>query len=142
MKSLARITQLGVACCAFVALSAAAVADSVKVAADLKPTVATSKATGKLNGTFDTQTRELSYKVEYSGLSGPAMAAHFHGPAEPGKDAGVAVPVTGELKSPITSKATLTDAQAADLLAGKYYLNFHTQANPKGELRGQVEKAK
>ena len=142
MTPLARITRLGIACCTLVAFSSGAFADSVKLAADLKPTVATSKATGKLAGTFDTQTKELSYKVEYSGLSGPAMAAHFHGPAAPGKDAGVAVPVAGDLKSPFTSKATLTDAQAAELLAGKYYLNIHTQANPKGELRGQVEKTK
>jgi hypothetical protein len=140
MKTLARIAQTGIGC-ALVALGGSALADNVNLAATLKST-GTSNATGKLAGTFDTQTKELSYTVEYSGLSGPAVAAHFHGPAEPGQDAGVAVPVTDELTSPITSKATLTDAQAADLLAGKYYFNLHTQANPKGELRGQVEKAK
>ena len=65
--------------------------------------------------------------------------AHFHGPAEPGKNAGVAVPIT-----PATSgsegSATLTDAQTADLLAGKYYVNVHTEANKGGEIRGQVTK--
>jgi len=34
--------------------------------------------------------------------------------------------------------AVLTDAQIADLTAGKWYANIHTQANPGGEIRGQV----
>ena len=36
--------------------------------------------------------------------------------------------------------ATLTDAQIADLVAGKWYFNIHTAANPGGEVRGQVTK--
>jgi len=42
--------------------------------------------------------------------------------------------------SPAEGSATLTDAQAADLTAGKYYINVHTAANPGGEIRGQVTK--
>jgi hypothetical protein len=40
--------------------------------------------------------------------------------------------------SPMKGSAVLTDAQVADLLAGKYYINIHTAANQAGELRGQV----
>jgi hypothetical protein len=65
--------------------------------------------------------------------------AHFHGPAEPGKNAGVAVPFK-DPASGAEGSATLTDAQAADLMAGKYYINVHTAANPGGEIRGQVTK--
>jgi hypothetical protein len=51
------------------------------------------------------------------------------------------VPFEGSLASPIKGSATLTEAQAADLLAGKYYINIHTAAHKGGEIRGQVEKA-
>ncbi len=51
---------------------------------------------------------------------------------------GLAIPNAGS--SPAEGSATLTDAQAADLVAGKYYVNIHTAANPGGEIRGQVTK--
>ncbi len=101
----------------------------------------TSKGTGTADVTYDTGTKKLTWKVTFSNLSGPATAAHFHGPAEPGKNAGVVVPIAGAGKtSPLEGSATLTDAQAADLAAGKWYVNVHTAANKGGEIRGQVKK--
>jgi Cu/Zn superoxide dismutase len=100
-----------------------------------------SKGTGTAQVTFDTETKKLDWTVEYSGLTGPATGAHFHGPAAPGESADVAVPLSGDLASPIKGSATLTDAQAADLEAGKYYVNVHTAANQGGEIRGQVTKS-
>src|SRR6202035_1867737 len=97
-----------------------------------------SAATGNADIDYDAATKKLTWKVTYSGLSGPATAAHFHGPAEPGKNGGVAVAIPNAASSPAEGSATLTDAQAADLLAGKYYVNIHTAANPGGEIRGQV----
>ena len=126
-----------------VALAGPALAEKVMMKAQLSgatevpPT--TSKGTGTGDVTFDTATKTLSWKLTYSGLSGPATMAHFHGPAEPGKNAGVAVPITNTA-SGTEGTATLTDAQAADLMAGKYYMNVHTAANPGGEIRGQVTK--
>jgi hypothetical protein len=58
-----------------------------------------------------------------------------------GANAGVVVPITGPLVSPIKGSAVLTAAQAADLMAGKWYVNVHTAANPGGEVRGQVASA-
>jgi hypothetical protein len=119
-----------------------AVADKYKVTMDGKSEVPpnSSAGTGTADIDYDPATKKLSWKVTYSGLTGPATAAHFHGPAEAGKNGGVAVPIPNIASSPAEGSATLTDAQAADLLAGKYYVNVHTAANPGGEIRGQVVK--
>ncbi len=98
----------------------------------------TTNGSGSAEVMFNTQSNLLSWTVTYSGLSGPATAAHFHGPADRGVNAGVVVPLTGSLTSPVKGEATLAAAQAADLSAGKWYLNIHTSANPGGEIRGQV----
>lgn len=100
----------------------------------------TSAGKGEADIDYDAATKKLTWKLTYSGLSGPATAAHFHGPAEAGKNAGVAVAIPNATTSPNEGSATLTDAQAADLMTGKYYVNVHTAANPGGEIRGQVMK--
>jgi hypothetical protein len=99
------------------------------------------KGTGSVTASYDTVTKKFSYNVTYSGLTGPATAAHFHGPAAPGANAPPVVPIAPTaLASPIKGEATLTDAQAADLEAGKWYFNVHTAAHGPGEIRGQLMK--
>jgi hypothetical protein len=99
-----------------------------------------SKGTASLTATYDTTTKKLSWTVTYANLSGPPFAAHFHGPAGPGTEAPVEVPVTIG-PSPLQGSATLTPAQEKDLLDDNVYFNIHTQAYPKGEVRGQVSQA-
>jgi len=127
---------------ATVAFAGPAFADKMKAtldgASEVPANTSAGKGTAELD--FDAASKKLSWKVTYSGLSGPATAAHFHGPAEAGKNAGVAVAIPNATSSPVEGSATLTDAQAADLAAGKYYVNIHTAANPGGEIRGQVMK--
>jgi hypothetical protein len=97
---------------------------------------------GDALATLDTTTKTLSYTLSFQGLTGPAAAAHFHGPAAPGANAGVVVPIGGKgPTSPVSGTATLTDAQVKDLEAGKWYANVHTAANPGGEIRGQLMRA-
>ena len=96
-----------------------------------------SKGTGELQASLDTATKTLSYTTTYSGLTGPATAAHFHGPADPGVNAGLMVPVKN-VANPISGTATLNESEIADLTAGKWYFNIHTKAHPGGEIRGQV----
>ena len=96
--------------------------------------------TGSATMEFDPSTSELSWNIEFSGLSGPATAAHFHGPAGVGINAGAQVNVgqISGLVSPMKGSAELTQEQASQLLHGQMYINVHTAANPNGEIRGQV----
>lgn len=125
-------------------LSTSLQAETIKLKADLKgasevPAKQVS-GTGTLAATYDTESKQLHYHVVYDGLTGSVAAAHFHGPAAEGSNAKPQVPVKAPFASPIDGDATLTDEQAADLLAGKWYFNLHTAANPSGEVRGQVVK--
>jgi hypothetical protein len=90
--------------------------------------------------TYDPDTRMLTWSVTYSGLSSAVTMAHFHVGAE-GKNGKPAIWLTKQgspVSSPITGQATLTTAQARQLLAGRWYINLHTQEHPAGEVRGQV----
>jgi hypothetical protein len=122
--------------------SSAALAESLTFRANLTGAAETppnpSKGTGTAVVVLDTATKMVDWTITYSGLSGPATAAHFHGPAAMGVAAGVEVPISAPLASPITGMATLTDAQEADLKAGLWYVNVHTALVPKGEIRGQL----
>lgn len=97
-----------------------------------------SPGTGSVDAVLDKNTNLLRWKVSFSGLTGPATAAHFHGPAAIGANAGVALAWPAPIRSPMEGRATLTAAQAADLLAGRWYANIHTERNPGGEVRGQM----
>lgn len=130
-------TALVVAGCATVTSNTATMQARLTPQAEVPPTV--SMGQGNAQVWLNKDTGGLRWKVDYSGLSGPATMAHFHGPAEPGVNAGVVVPVKGAI--PLQSfegEASITPAQVQDLLAGKWYFNIHTAKYPGGEIRGQV----
>jgi len=102
-----------------------------------------SDATGTATVTIDGNV--LSWRVEVKGLDNPTMA-HIHGAAA-GENGGVLVPLFREDKGEDFSgvltegKTTVEDDVIAAIRAGNAYVNVHTEANPRGEIRGQLEAA-
>ena len=98
----------------------------------------TTGGSGSADLRYNPSTQMLSWSVTHSGLSGPVTAAHIHGPAPAGQNAGVAIPFTNVGSPTITGEAKLTPQQLAQLVGGQMYVNLHTAANPNGEIRGQI----
>lgn len=104
------------------------------------PPVAT-PGTGNGMVTYDDVTNMLSWTITYQGLIGNATLAHFHGAAPIGVNAGVQVNIanlSGGIASPMIGSTTITELQEADLLAGLWYVNIHSDVFSGGEIRGQV----
>lgn len=130
---------------ALVATSVAAIpafAETMSYTADLSAGAEVppndSPATGSADVTVDTDAKTVSWTVTVSDLSGDATAAHIHGPADTDENAG---PVINMSDAIMEGSAEITDAQIEELKSGMYYVNIHTEKNPKGEIRGQLEAA-
>jgi hypothetical protein len=89
--------------------------------------------TGKLVG------RKLTWKLTFSGLTGPATAAHIHMGAV-GKAGNVVIALCTPCKSGVHGKKTISRAVKKALMHHKLYVNVHTTKNPNGEIRGQLAK--
>jgi hypothetical protein len=96
-----------------------------------------STATGSMQVSLDKQSRVLKWALSTQGLSGPPVSASFHGPAMPGDNAAVTVPLNVS-EGIDTGTVTLTPAQVDEVLAERWYVNVATRAAPQGEIRGQV----
>lgn len=92
---------------------------------------------------YDSASGTLAWELTFSGLTGPLFAAHIHGPAPAGSNAGVLIDLeanSDNLTSPIQGSVVITDASTlSSILTGLAYVNFHTDANQQGEIRGQIE---
>ena len=100
-----------------------------------KQAVKAPNAKGAFNATLTGTT--LKWKLTFSGLSGPASAAHIHLGAM-GKAGGVVVALCGPCKTGVSGSAKLTKALIAAAGKHKLYVNVHTAKNPNGEIRGQI----
>lgn len=107
----------------------------------------TTNGTGSAKLVFDPVLKTINYNMTWTLGSSTATTTnmHFHG-AEDGSDtksSGVAIGITGFTTAntgTITGTTVpLTDAQVAQLLAGKWYLNIHSSTVPGGELRGNIK---
>jgi len=102
-----------------------------------------SKGRGAVSATLDTASRQLTWSGTYSGLTGPVIGAHFHGPVSyvgrtSEQNAPIQVGTPGNLSSGFKGATTITETQAKDLMDGRWYFNLHTNAHQDGEIRGQV----
>lgn len=88
----------------------------------------------------DEDAMELTWRVFHAGIASPVTAAHIHGPAIQGENAGVVIDLGADgLESPITGSTTITEDQLSDLKSGLWYVQVHSEQNPAGELRGQID---
>ena len=104
-------------------------------ASEVPPNDSAGKGTAEIS--VDTAAKKITWTLSHEGLSGDPTAAHFHGPAAAGANAGPIIDITANIAS---GSADLTDAQLADIQGGMVYLNIHTEKFPDGEIRGHVMK--
>jgi CHRD domain len=137
------------AACAANPSTSAPVADStvtfstaLSSASEVPAVTVSSSGSGSVSAVFDGM--NLKVTGSFKGLTGVATLAHLHGPAGKTASAGVMFPL--EFKNDATAgSGTLSGSvmlmgdQGAALKAGQLYINVHTAANAKGELRGQLE---
>jgi hypothetical protein len=108
-------------------------------------------ATGAAAVTISADNTTISVNLTYSGLSGPAKAAHIHSGTSAAAGP-VVVPFTGALDSPYTNSFTAADYVAAPgapadfasfvtalRAGGAGYVNVHTTACGPGEIRAELQ---
>ncbi|GAB5559903.1 MAG: hypothetical protein SynsKO_15500 [Synoicihabitans sp.] len=116
---------------------------------------ATPGSGGELNSgiTYNTATQILTVDIGwgssngFTDLSGPATGAHIHGDAGQSGTAGVVLNfgtnadfsfATGASNGGVTGASDISGLTTADLLAGNWYINIHTEDNSSGEIRGNL----
>lgn len=95
-------------------------------------------ATGSATAVFNTETRELSYEVQWQGLTSPVVNMHFH------DDGPVIYDIEGwaaATSGSVSGMVTLKSGEAADLAAGKIYVQIHTETYPPGEVIATLTKS-
>lgn len=94
-------------------------------------------ATGTASVTLDTVTKTATYRIEFTGLSGPVKILHIHGLRPPSGGAPEVIMMRMDHPtSPVTGTVSFTDAQIAQLKHGDLYVNVHSDKYPDGEIRG------
>ena len=100
-----------------------------------------SVATGTVTVILEPATGAVTVTGSFLNLSSNAIAAHVHGPAAAGENAGVLIPLTAPTTTSgtISGNGTMTTSQANDMAGGMTYVDIHTTNFPDGEIRAQIE---
>jgi CHRD domain-containing protein len=123
-----------------------------------------SEGRGQFRATLQPNGTEMTFELEYSGLSGPATMAHIHigqkfasgaivvhfcGTGGQAACPGAAGTVTGTFGASRVVDATaqgISAGEFAEVLAairsGNAYVNVHTAQSPQGEIRGQIRRGR
>lgn len=105
------------------------------------PASSNSNGSGNLTGSYNSQTRVMTYTTTWTNLTGA--------PVSGGLFAGIAGAVGGSISTwsmgsglstsgSFSTTTTLNTDQEAALFAGKLYWALATTANASGEIRGQI----
>lgn len=103
------------------------------------------KASGTLDVSYNKCDRTLSFRAQWKKLSDIPVAAHIHGTAPKGVNAGVVFPFSDMIPKTTSGSYETTlkiddyNINEADLLKGMYYVNIHSANFPAGEIRAQIE---
>ena len=139
MKKLVTVAAAALVAALAVSALALAAVRSTDVHAKLDPMADHAKGAPNAKGAFTATVNgtKVSWKLTFSGLTGPAAAAHIH-KGKAGVSGPVSVALCGPCKSGQKGTATVTAAVAKALASGGFYVNVHTAKNPNGEIRGQI----
>lgn len=98
-----------------------------------------SRAWGYFEAVYRPSTKVLEYRLNLVGLSSPITMGYLQGPAAPDENAQRVAPINIPFYDyTIWNGVTLTEQQAAQVLAGRWYVNVLTANYPDGEIRGQI----
>jgi hypothetical protein len=99
------------------------------------------RASGVAELILDTDMRVLSWRITYTGLTGPVTGAHFQTPTEPNRPLAMPDELAPPYASPMAASALVDNIQIGDLRAGLWSLVLATARHPGGEITGGIERA-
>jgi hypothetical protein len=100
------------------------------------PSIPAVTATGTGTFTLNEAQTELTFHIEYTGLSSPEIASHIH-VGNSRENGPIAFPLP--LGTPKDGVWEIPAEDVAHLLAGELYVNIHTDMYVSGEIRGNLE---
>jgi hypothetical protein len=144
--TIASALALGIALAAVGGAAARSQANTIRIAAVMNAANETPTPKGDVSGARGTFTAtltksgtgaSLSWRLEFTNLSGNAIAAHIHVAAR-GAPGPVRVPLCAPCSSGMTGTAEITAEVLEAIQNDRAYVNVHTPTNPAGEIRDQV----